>query len=95
MLSMSRAPATRSLRHEQGSKSGEGDLRNPRAYYSTREPEVIRPCMSSEVKVMSKQAVFGGQVGEDDVSGCSRGCETRSDWKKGPVQVRIFNLHIL
>ena len=51
--------------------------------------------MSSEVKVMSKQAVFGGQVGEDDVSGCSRGCETRSDWKKGPVQVRIFNLHIL
>ena len=67
MLSMSRAPATRSLRHEQGSKSGEGDLQNPRAYYSTRVPEVIRLCMSSEVKVMSKQAVFGGQVGEDDV----------------------------
>ena len=50
------------------SESGKGDTSDPQAYHSMRVPEVVHPCMSSEVEVpessVSKKAVFSGQVGE-------------------------------
>jgi hypothetical protein len=44
------------------------------------------PPLSSEVKVVSKQAVFGGQVGEDDVR-VVRKVARPDQIGKGPVQV--------